>query len=230
MIIMEKIIDLHYDFFREVMNDRMIDAILEKEEVEILEGFIHNIDQVRNFYETVYSKGANRIVLCGINPGKNGAGKTGIPFLDNEAVSKFLPNVKERDWERSARFIMSVINEIGKERFFENVYLTNISWFGFLKERNNYNYYQLPTPLPSIFTKTFIQEMNIVQPLVIIPLSKEVEKTLIQMKKVGVLHYPIGIRLNHPYYCSIKNNELQQRAEYINRIMNFIVDKDLARK
>lgn len=168
------------------------------------------------------SNQATRVVLCGINPGKNGAGKTGIPFLDFNSVSQLLSGIGQDDRERSAQFILSVIKEIGSETFFRNVYMTNISWFGFTKEGNNSRYYKLPSPLSTTFTDSFIAEMDIVQPKVIVPLSEEVEKTLKQMIRDGRLQYPIVERLPHPYYCSIGKNAIRYKQVYVNKIANLI--------
>lgn len=50
--------------------------------------------------------------------------------------------------------------------------------------------------------------MDIVQPKVIVPLTKEVEQTLKKMIKNDRLRYPLAERIQHPYYCSIGKGQL----------------------
>lgn len=215
---MDKILNLHTDFYTNLNNNPVVKEILEREKITVLDGFNKNLELVQRYYRTVYRSNASRIVLCGINPGRNGAGKTGIPFLDFRSISQLLSDIEGDDREQSAQFIFSIINEVGRESFYENVYMTNISWFGFTRDGKNLNYYDLPSSLATTFTDTFIAEMDMVQPKIIIPLSKEVERSLKQMRKSGRLHYPIAERLPHPYYCSIGKNAMKYKQIYINTI------------
>jgi hypothetical protein len=115
---------------------------------------------------------------------------------------------------------MSIINEIGIQTFYENVYMTNISWFGFIKDGSNLSYYALP--LPTIFTNSFIAEMDNVQPKVIVPLSKEVDQTLKKIIEDGRLSYPVAPRLPHPYYCSIGQRAIKYKDIYVKKITSLI--------
>lgn len=192
--------------------------LLEREEINILDGFYENIKLVQRYYQTFYPTQEKRVVLCGINPGRNGAGKTGIPFIDFSGASHLLSGIGQNDREQSAQFILSIINAIESNIFHKNVYMTNISWFGFIKEGRNLNYNRLPSPLPTTFTESFIAEMDIVQPKIIVPLSIEVEKTLKQMKKDKRLNYRLAPRLPHPYYCSIGKRPVKYKEVYLKRI------------
>ena len=73
-------------------------------------------------------------VICGINPGRNGAGKTGVPFLDFNSLSQLLPNLKKEDSERSSQFFFEIVEHFGAKKFYETFYVTNISWLGFIKD------------------------------------------------------------------------------------------------
>jgi hypothetical protein len=221
----ERILQLHYKFFENMQSDLEIRETLEREKITVLDGFYKNFELVSRYYKTVYSNQKARVVLCGINPGRNGAGKTGIPFLDFDSVSHLISNIDRNDKEQSAQFIKSIIDALGSETYYKSVYMTNISWFGFVKNNKNLNYYDLPESLPSIFTDSFIEEMNIVEPKIIVPLSQMVEKTLKQMKKEGKLQYPIASRLPHPYYCSIGQNAKKYKEVYLKKINNLLEDK-----
>lgn len=197
---MQRILEQKLDFYKQITTGekKWIHEELHHQQIEILTGFIKNIEMVRAFYRTYYkNSNTNRIVLCGINPGRFGAGKTGVPFLDFKSLSNLIPNVKKDDSEGSAQFVFKVISNIGPTYFFDQVYLTNISWFGFLKNNNNLNYYELDERLQKEFLSGFAEEMRIVKPHIIIPLSLEVEKSLHSMN----LEYKIGKRLQHPNYC-----------------------------
>ncbi|MGG4490927.1 uracil-DNA glycosylase family protein [Metabacillus idriensis] len=216
---MERIVQMHADFYEKITKDPSISMELKKENITILDGFHQNLGLVKKYYETMYKLQDERIVLCGINPGRNGAGKTGIPFIDFRGASHVLSDVFNDDWERSAQFILSIIKEVGIEDFHKRVYMTNLSWFGFKKDGKKLNYYKLPHHLANAFTESFINEMDIVNPKVIIPLSKEVEKTLEHMVRTKKLNYPVAPRLPHPYYCSIGENTGKYKKEYLNAII-----------
>lgn len=167
-----------------------------------MDGFVSGYELVKEFYQSVYTKSSARLVLCGMNPGRFGAGKTGIPFLDFRSLSKIMPTVNKQDSERSAGFVFDVIERYGKESFFDDVYLTNISWFGFEKEGKNHNYYMLSAEIQEVLLANFVEEMNRVKPIVIVPLSEKVEQSLKYLRQKGLLLYPIGSRLPHPVKCA----------------------------
>lgn len=218
---MEKIVELHWHFYHRLMKNKEAISTLQKENIEILDGFIKNIDLVRKFYQTYYRHHSDRIVLCGMNPGRLGAGQTGIPFMDFHAISQLFPDVQQHVRERSAQLIWSVIKEFGINNFYDHVYLTNISWLRFTKDEKNLNYYELPSTIQNIFTNTFIEEMKIVQPKVIIPLGVEVERSLRKMAKSNRLTYPVENRLPHPAVLVKKEDRPKLIQQYKDRIRRF---------
>jgi len=215
------------DFYNCLKDEADVWKALEQKDIQILDGFQNNIELVRQYYHRMYASRKERIVFCGINPGKNGAGKTGIPFIDFKGASQLLPGVNENSSENSAQFILSVIDEIGVQEYHNLVYMTNISWYGFSKDKKNLNYYDLPSSVQKTFTASFIAEMDIVQPKMIVPLSERVEKTLREMVADGKLNYPIAKRLPHPYYCSIGKNKIPSKKMYIDLINQHYADQQL---
>lgn len=210
----EKIIDLHLSFL-----DRLIEKgdelkELEREGISILPGFKEQAELVRMYYNQFYSKSGPRIVFCGINPGQYGAGKTGVPFIDFDGISRLLPGFGRPDKERSSQFMLSIIEEYEFGAFHDAVYMTNISWYGFLRNGKNLNYYVLPRIVRHRFIESFVEEMNIVQPSFIVPLSEEVGRTLRQLVKDGKLNYPIAERLPHPLHGSFPMNLKKTRMRY----------------
>lgn len=201
---LEKIVDSKLQFYNEIKTGakQYIEQELQEQGTSILKGFVDNLKSVEEFYKTYYSSHTERLVLCGINPGKLGAGKTGIPFLDFKSLSTILPHLNKHDSELSAQFIMSIISHFGTKEFFDKVYLTNISWFGFVKNGNNVNYYDLNEALQLESISGFLDEMEIVQPRFVVPLSEKVEKSLRQLMKIKSVKWRLAKRIPHPYYYS----------------------------
>lgn len=211
---MESIIDLHLSFKKRILEDENVVQELERERISILPGFTDQAELVRSYYEKFYSKPGHHLVFCGINPGQYGAGKTGVPFIDFDGISRLMPGDYGHEQERSAQFMLSVIEgyEIGK--FQDTVYLTNLSWFGFQRDGKNMNYYNLPRTVRHRFIESFAEEMKIVQPTAIVPLSEEVARELRKLAADGQLNFPIADRLPHPLHCSFPSNVKKSRVRY----------------
>jgi len=177
---------------------------LDKLNIGILSGFCKNKEVVFEFNCKYIEPNKPKIVICGINPGRFGAGKTGIPLLDFPSLSKILPNMNEiphEKPEKSAKFIFSIIEHFGVNDFFKQFYLTNISCIGFYctKTKKNINYYELPLSIQYFLFDNFSKEINYIKPKIIIPLGKEVEKNLIMdLKHEHKINTEIGTRLPHP--------------------------------
>lgn len=99
---------------------------------------------VRQFYSGYYNDNRQRVFLLGINPGRHGAGITGIPFTDpvNLHSELGIENSFPKKHELSSRFIYAMIDALGgPERFYASFYITAVSPVGFVKEGKNLNYY-----------------------------------------------------------------------------------------
>ena len=81
---LEAVIEAKRRFYRRITvgQERHIGEALHREGIEILDGFLREIELVRAFFRAYYAGSAPRVVICGINPGRYGAGQTGLPFLD----------------------------------------------------------------------------------------------------------------------------------------------------
>lgn len=96
------------------------------------------------FFEKYYSDSEGRGFIFGINPGRLGAGITGIGFSDGQKLDSYcdIPNTLEKRSELSAEFIFEVIHAYGgTEKFYRDFYITATSPIGFVKDNKNYNYY-----------------------------------------------------------------------------------------
>lgn len=103
----------------------------------------------RQFYRTFYDDNKPRRLILGINPGRFGAGKTGIPFTDSERLRNEcgIPFEAFETRELSAVFIYEVIAAYGGVAdFYRNFYISSTCPLGFTKRNErgnevNYNYY-----------------------------------------------------------------------------------------
>jgi len=101
-------------------------------------------DLMTKFYDKFYSDENQRCILFGINPGRLGAGMTGVPFtdpirLENECG---IANEIHKRQELSSVFIYDMIAKFGKPQdFYSKIYISSICPLGFTKAGKNYNYY-----------------------------------------------------------------------------------------
>lgn len=99
---------------------------------------------VRLFLHRYFSDNRERTLILGINPGRFGAGITGVTFTDPVALADEcgIPNDLARKRELSSRFIYSVINRLGgPEAFFQRFLLSAVCPLGFTRHGKNLNYY-----------------------------------------------------------------------------------------
>ena len=102
---------------------------------------------MREFYSRFYGDNSPRVYLIGINPGRFGAGVTGIPFTDPEALQSFcgIEHSLVGGRELSSRFIYDLIEYCGGvKKFYGRYFLTAFSPMGFTCENKNRNYYDSP--------------------------------------------------------------------------------------
>ena len=99
---------------------------------------------MRAFLEKFYDDARPRSLIFGINPGRFGAGITGVTFTDPLALADFcgVPNDLPRRRELSSVFVYRAIERLGgPAAFYGNFFLTAISPLGFTRAGKNLNYY-----------------------------------------------------------------------------------------
>jgi hypothetical protein len=107
------------------------------------------IPAITRFYSRFYSDNNTRHLILGINPGRFGAGVTGIPFTDTirlkEKCGIEIPGLKS--FETSSVFIYEMIGSYGgPSKFYDDFYISSVSPLGFTATGGrgkdlNYNYY-----------------------------------------------------------------------------------------
>ena len=131
--------------------------------VEWITAFEHEetLQSFSAFMNKYYADYNKRHFLFGINPGRFGAGVTGVAFTDPILLNEKLgiANQFEQKHELSALFIHEVIDQFpNPEAFYARFYITSVNPVGLLKNGINYNYYDdaetLKATEPFIIEKT----------------------------------------------------------------------------
>ena len=120
--------------------------------VSIMNPFKENKEAQRissEFYRKFYNDHERRHIIFGINPGRFGAGITGVPFTDTKRLLSEcgIEFPGKPTHEPSATFVYEVINLYGgANKFYSQFYIQSLCPLGFtitneLGKEINYNYY-----------------------------------------------------------------------------------------
>ncbi|HEX2935308.1 MAG TPA: uracil-DNA glycosylase family protein [Bacteroidales bacterium] len=100
------------------------------------------------FYKKYYNDTRQRRIILGINPGRFGAGVTGVPFTDTKRLREKcgIDYRGKETHEPSSVFVYEIIEAYGGlEKFYNDFYISAVCPLGFTKTENgkekNYNYY-----------------------------------------------------------------------------------------
>jgi hypothetical protein len=222
----------YYNFFTQLH----ISAALPKN-VEVLNPYVNQevLDVNRLFYNKFYSDTHTRVLVLGINPGRFGAGITGIAFTDPIELEQNLgiKNTFEKKAELSAGFIHKAINAFGgPEEFYAKFLVSAISPLGFIKNGININYYDQKDLQES--TQAFIEQSISNQHL----LTGKIRACICvgQGKNLKYLHelnskldlFDEIIPLGHPrWIMQYRRKEYQQHVNSYIDTLNYIVKKYL---
>lgn len=91
---------------------------------------------IGQFYHQYYDDDRTRGLILGINPGRLGAGATGIPFTDSYALEEHCNIVFPGDTrETSAAFVYEVIQAYGgAKKFYRDWFIGAASPLGFVRK------------------------------------------------------------------------------------------------
>ena len=115
-------------------------------DVEVMNPFLIPEAQklTEQFYHKFYNDSRKRHFIFGINPGRFGAGITGIPFTDPVRLESQcgLVNPFKKKPELSSVFIYELIAAYGGvQLFYSDFFITAVSPLGFTSHGKNLNYY-----------------------------------------------------------------------------------------
>lgn len=121
----------------------------------------------RKFYTKYYGDSFGRRIIFGINPGRFGAGITGIPFTDPKKLEEEcqIPNTFNKRAELSSEFIYLLINAMGgATHFYRHYFIGAVSPLGFIKNGKNFNYYDSPElyrTLKAFIVKSLVDQIGL---------------------------------------------------------------------
>lgn len=124
------------------------------------------IEVCKAFYSKYYNDTKGRRLILGINPGRFGAGITGIPFTDPQRLEKEcnIKNSFNKRPELSSEFIYLLINSMGgPEHFYSHYFIGGVSPLGFTKDGKNFNYYdskELTRALKPFIIKSLVEQIG----------------------------------------------------------------------
>lgn len=183
---------------------------------------------INEFYRKYYDDHENRGLILGINPGRFGAGLTGIPFTDSYRLKDFCGiDFSEDTRETSSVFVYDVIEAYGgATAFYKSWFIGAASPLGFIKLNEkgnwvNYNYYDDPD-LEKAVKPFIIQKLKEQKAICGNPRRCIVLGTGKNFKYLQKLNNEIGlfnelIPLEHPRY--IMQYKLKSKAEYVTKYL-----------
>ncbi len=201
------------------------------EKIKVMNPFKENGEILlisERFYNKFYNDNKKRKLMIGINPGRFGAGVTGIPFTDTKRLKDNcgIEINSPITHEPSSVFIYELIEKYGGvEKFYGDFYINSIfplALINFNKKGNwvNCNYYDYPALLSA--TKPFIIENLKKQ----ISFGIDTEKVFVLGKKNADMLKGINekmhffkniITLDHPRF--IVQYKLKFKDKYLNEYL-----------
>jgi hypothetical protein len=189
-----------------------------------------------SFYRLFYDDSFKRKIIFGINPGRHGAGLTGVPFTDSKHLASI--NIDARgikSFEPSSVFIYQVIEKFstkensGAKNFFQKFYINSPLPLGLLQKNQkgnlvNANYYDnknLQKSVEPMIEYTMLQYQKM-------PIDTEICYCLGQGKNYQYLQkwnkqnqiFKNIIPLAHPrYIMQYKHQELESyKEDYLKKL------------
>src|SRR5215207_7952362 len=102
------------------------------------------VEIATKFFEKFYNDAEPRRLLLGINPGRFGAGVTGVNFTAAKQLTQYcgIEHDLRPQSELSAEFIYDMINAYGgPQLFYRHFFIGSVCPLGFVKGGKNINYY-----------------------------------------------------------------------------------------
>ncbi len=133
-------------------------------EVNVMNPYSHpeTSEVASRFYRKFYTDDNPRFICFGINPGRFGAGVTGVPFTDPVRLQEVcgIPNDLSKKAELSSKFIYEMIDAYGGPKsFFDKYYISAVSPLGYILDGINLNYYDIKG-YKRLFEEYVVREIN----------------------------------------------------------------------
>lgn len=186
---------------------------------------------LETFYHRFYGDENPRGIIMGINPGRLGAGVTGIPFTDTPALESIgISNPDVQSTETSADYVWNVIEAFGgPDRFFGKYFIGAVSPLGFIQKNDkgnwvNFNYYDTPEVM-ELLTPFIVQQVQLQKELCGNPSVAYLLGTGQNAKAMNKLNdqhhfYEKIIALEHPRF--IMQYRRKRMDEFIEKFVNIL--------
>ena len=183
---------------------------------------------MQEFYRKFYNDEKQRKFIIGINPGRHGAGLTGIPFTDTKRLDKncSIQMKSDSSYEVSSVFIYDVIKEYGGvEKFYASFYINSPFPLAIVRLNPqgkwlNANYYDDPLLFEAVkpfMIKCLRQQIAFgLNTKKVFVLGKKNELFLSKINKEEKLFEQL-VSLEHPRF--IQQYKSRQREEYIQKYL-----------
>ena len=179
------------------------------------------------FFAKFYTEYHPRKLILGINPGRFGAGITGITFTDPVRLEETcgIPNPFHKKQELSSVFVYDMIEAFGGvQAFYSTWFLSAVSPLGFKKNGKNLNYYDdkvLQETLVPFILDTLNQHisMGFSRDEVICLGEGKNYKFLVELNKVHKLFNEI-IPLPHPRW--VMQYRYPTRSDFIKKYLSIL--------
>ena len=112
----------------------------------VMNPFLDNpetMDVMKQFYNKYYNDNNQRRFIIGINPGRHGAGTTGVPFTDTKRLSAICGIEMKSAYthEVSSVFVYDMIEQYGgAARFFSDFYINSPFPLAIIRKQKNGNW------------------------------------------------------------------------------------------
>jgi hypothetical protein len=183
-----------------------------------------------SFYKKYYDDNRPRHLILGINPGRFGAGVTGIPFTDTKRLTREcgIEYSGKETHEPSSVFIYEVIKAYGGiTEFYNDFYINSICPLGFTisdskgKEKN-YNYYDSTELTNAVFmfiVENIRNQINFgIETDICYCFGTGKNEKFLRLLNDKYGFFNKIIALEHPRY--VVQYKLKHKQEYINRYLD----------
>jgi len=187
---------------------------------------------VEAFYNKFYDDNQQRKLILGINPGRHGAGLTGIPFTDTKRLNNVcdIPFSEFESHETSSVFVYDMIHAYGGvAQFYNNFYISSVSPLGFVKQNKNgrfvnYNYYDnkaLEKALKPFIVDTLKQQLSFgIDTNICYCLGTGKNYQYLEKLNAEYSFFQQIIPLEHPRY--IMQYKLKDKQNYIEKFIQLL--------
>lgn len=183
----------------------------------------------RAFYKKFYDDNKPRKMILGINPGRFGAGITGIPFTDTKRLTRIcdIDINTAQTHEPSSVFIYKMIERYGgAQKFYSDYYINSVCPLGFLRRNekgnwvncNYYDYDELLDAIRGFIISSLEKQVGFgIDPARCYVLGKKNARYLRPFNESGKLFESLDI-LDHPRY--IEQYKSRYRDRYISAYLS----------